>query len=56
MRIFAGYLYNNLSDGWSSGAAVWNASQQIKDELGKEHPAWLSYGLRGYGTLALQYL
>lgn len=55
-RLFAGYLYSNLADGWSSGAAVWNASQHIRKELGKEHPAWLSYGLRGYGTLALQYL
>lgn len=55
-RIFAGYLYSNLADGWSSGAAVWNASQNVRQELGKEHPAWLSYGLRGYGTLALQYL
>jgi len=55
-RIFAGYLYSNLADGWSSGAAVWNASQHIRQELGKEHPAWLSYGLQGYGTLALQYL
>ncbi len=55
-RIFAGYLYSNLADGWCSGAAVWKASQHIGQELGKEHPAWLSYGVRGYGTLALQYL
>lgn len=55
-RIFASYLYHNLADGWSSGPAVWKASGQIRQELGKDHPAWLSYGLRGYGTLALQYL
>ncbi len=55
-RIFAGYLYSNLANGWSSGAALWNASQHIRRELGKDHPAWLSYGVQGYGTLALQYL
>ncbi len=55
-RIFASYLYSNLADGWCTGAAVWNASQHIRQELGSQHPAWLSYGLRGYGTLALQYL
>lgn len=46
-RIFTGYLYSNLADGWGSGAAVWQASQHVRKELGKDHPAWLSYGLRG---------
>ena len=55
-RIFAAYLYNSLADGWSTGGALWNASQKVRQELGPEHPAWLSYGVRGYGTLALQYL
>ncbi len=55
-RIFAGYLYNSLADGWSTGGALWNASRKVRKELGAEHPAWLSYGVRGYGTLALQYL
>ncbi len=55
-RLYAGYIYTNLANGWSSAAAIWQASHQIKKELGKDHPAWLSYGVRGYGTLALQYL
>ncbi len=55
-RIFTGYLYNSLADGWSTGGALWNASRKVRQELGSDHPAWLSYGIRGYGTLALQYL
>ncbi len=55
-RLFAGYLYKNLADGWCSGGALWQAAHQIKQELGPDHPAWLSYGVRGYGSLSLQYL
>lgn len=55
-RIFASYLYRSLADGWCSGAAVWQAGRLIRQELGPDHPAWLSYGLRGYGSLSLQYL
>ncbi|PID79102.1 hypothetical protein CSB20_11810 [bacterium DOLZORAL124_64_63] len=55
-RIFASYLYRNLADGWCAGAAVWQAGRLIRQELGADHPAWLSYGLRGYGSLSLQYL
>jgi hypothetical protein len=28
----------------------------LREEYGAEHPAWLSYGIYGYGTLALHYL
>ncbi len=55
-RIYTGYLYNSLAEGWNAGAALWNASRKVRKELGREHPAWLSYGLRGYGSLSLQYL
>lgn len=55
-RIFSGYCYQALGDGWCAGAAVWKAAQSCRQELGKNHPAWLSYGVHGYGTLALQYL
>jgi hypothetical protein len=55
-RIFSGYCYQALGDGWCAGAAVWKAANSCREELGKEHPAWLSYGIRGYGSLALPYL
>ena len=55
-RIFAGYCYKALGEGWCVGAAVWKAGQACRRELGEDHPAWLSYGLQGYGSLALQYL
>lgn len=55
-RIFSGYCYQALGDGWCAGAAVWKAAQNCQKELGKDHPAWLSYGVHGYGSLALQYL
>ncbi len=55
-RIFSGHFYGALGNGWCAGAAVWEASRQCRQELGKDHPAWLSYGIQGYGSLALQYL
>lgn len=55
-RIFAGYFYQALGEGWSAGAAVWKAAQDCRAEFGDEHPVWLSYGMQGYGTLALPYL
>lgn len=55
-RIFSGHFYSALGEGWCTGAAAWEASQQCRQELGKDHPAWLSYGVLGYGSLALQYL
>jgi hypothetical protein len=55
-RIFAGHCYGALGEGWCVGAAVWKAGRACRRELGENHPAWLSYGLQGYGSLALQYL
>jgi hypothetical protein len=55
-RIFASYAYQALGEGWCAGAAVWRAAHACRKELGKDHPAWLSYGIQGYGSLALQYL
>jgi len=55
-RIFASYTYQAMGEGWCAGAALWRAAIACRDELGDQHPAWLSYGVRGYGSLALQYL
>jgi len=55
-RIFAGHCYGAMGRGWCASAAVWKASQICRQELGVDHPAWLSYGVQGYGQLALQYL
>ncbi len=52
-RIFAGHCYGALGQGWCAGAAVWKASRECRRELGDNHPAWLSYGVQGYGKLAL---
>jgi hypothetical protein len=55
-RIFAGHYYRAMGQGWCAGAALWKASRECRRELGDTHPAWLSYGILGYGQLALQYL
>jgi len=55
-RIFASHFYRAFGQGWSVGAAVWQASQACRKEFGSEHPVWLSYGVQGYGALALPYL
>ena len=55
-RLFAGYCYHAMGEGWCAGAAVWKAAMSCRQELGADHPAWLSYGIQGYGSLALQYL
>jgi hypothetical protein len=55
-RIFAGHCYGAMGEGWGAASAVWKASRICRQELGADHPAWLSYGIQGYGQLALQYL
>lgn len=55
-RLYAGHLYRGLGRGWSAGGAAWLAAAACRQELGREHPAWLSYGLLGFGSLSLQYL
>ncbi len=55
-RIYAGYFYQAMGEGWSVGAAAWKAARHCREEFGDKHPVWLSYGVQGYGTLALPYL
>jgi hypothetical protein len=55
-RLFAGHFYGAMGRGWCAGGALWRAARACREELGDEHPAWLSYGLQGYGSLSLQYL
>lgn len=55
-RHFAGHFYQALGAGWCAGAAVWSASRALRDDLGCDHPGWLSFGLQGYGSLSLHYL
>lgn len=55
-RLFASHFYRGLGEGWSAGGALWRAAGACRRELGDSHPAWVSYGLQGYGNLALQYL
>jgi hypothetical protein len=55
-RIFAGHFYGAMGRGWCAAAAVWHASRTCHQEMGQEHPAWLSYGIQGCGQVALQYL
>ena len=46
-RHFVGRFYSALAGGWCAGAALWRAASACRTELGKEHPAWLSYGIQG---------
>jgi len=55
-RRFVARFYDFLADGLCTGAALRATALACRDELGKDHPAWLSYGVIGYGSLALQYL
>ncbi|MBK7672019.1 MAG: hypothetical protein IPJ24_11690 [bacterium] len=55
-RLYAGHLYAGMGRGWCAGAAAWQAAARCRQELGRGHPAWLSYGVLGFGSLALQYL
>lgn len=55
-RHFAGQVYRAMGGGSSVAGAVWHAARKLRRECGVDHPAWLSYGVQGYGSLALQYL
>ncbi len=55
-RHFAGDFYAAMASGWCAGAATWRAARTTRKNLGKDHPAWLSYGIQGYGSLGLAYL
>lgn len=55
-RRFAAAFYGALADGHGVGSAVRAAALALRDELGAEHPAWLSYGVVGYGSLGLRHI
>jgi hypothetical protein len=52
-RLFAALFYRSLGDGLCAGVAAQDAALALRDRLGREHPAWLAYGVQGYGTLRL---
>ncbi len=52
-RLFAALFYGFLGDGQGSGCAHRNAALALREKLGPEHPAWLAYGIQGYGSLRL---
>jgi hypothetical protein len=55
-RKFAGRFYNFLADGHCVATALRTAALACRSQFGADHPVWLSYGVAGYGSLALQYL
>jgi len=55
-RRFTRGFYGAMAEGWGAGTAVWRAAGELRRSLGAEHPAWLSYGILGHGSLALPYL
>jgi hypothetical protein len=55
-RHFAARFYNSLADGHCAATALREAALACREKYGADHPLWLSYGIAGYGSLALQYL
>lgn len=55
-RRFAAAFYGFLADGHGTASAVRAAALVLRSELGADHPAWLSYGAIGYGSLALRHI
>ena len=55
-RRFAAAFYAFLADGHGTASAVRSAALALRSELGDDHPAWLSYGVVGYGSLALRHI
>jgi hypothetical protein len=55
-RELAAHFYGFLADGLGAAAALRAAGMACREQFGPDHPVWLSYGLIGYGSLALAYL
>lgn len=53
-RLFASLFYAALGQGECVGEAHRTASLRLRKRLGPEHPAWLAYGVQGFGTLRLE--
>lgn len=53
---FAAAFYRTLARGLSAAEALRIAALACRADWGGHHPGWLSYGIVGSGTLALQYL
>jgi hypothetical protein len=52
-RTFAAIFYQHLATGLDLGSAHRQASLALRERLGPEHPAWLAYGMQGYGNMLL---
>jgi len=52
-RLFASLFYEALGRGGCAGEAHRDAALRLRERLGPEHPAWLAYGVQGFGTLRL---
>ncbi|MEZ4386584.1 MAG: hypothetical protein R3D98_03230 [Candidatus Krumholzibacteriia bacterium] len=52
-RLFAAQFYEALARGGCVGEASREAALRLRERLGPEHPAWLAYGVQGFGTLRL---
>ena len=52
-RLFAALFYGFLGDQHDAGGAHRQAALSLREKLGPEHPAWLAYGIQGYGALRL---
>ena len=52
-RLFAAAFYEHFAAGLDAGSALRQASLALRERLGPEHPAWLAYGVQGYGCMQL---
>lgn len=52
-RLYAALFYEALARNHCVGAAHRQSALALRERLGATHPAWLAYGIQGYGTLRL---